>query len=457
MKRLYILLIAISMIFFSCKKDWLEKKRDIKLIVPQTLNDLRLLLSDDDNIMMDNVNLMELSGDDYYVPNTIFSTLEPIERNLYLWSNTVYPEDRLIEDWDLAYKQIALANIVLDQIAKIPPTSAQQSEWNDVKGSAQFLRAKSMYFLAQTFCKPYSNNASSDLGIVIRKTADMAEPVTRATLQETYDLIDNDLISASSLLTDLPTMITSPSKVSAFALLARVSLVRGDFQNALKYANSSLALKSDILNFNTLNFGSFFVMPAPQNNPEILQYSIASQRNHRAFILVYSRMQNDVYNQYDNNDLRKTAWFMNMGSGENGTNAYKGSYSANIDLFTGLSTTEVFLIRAEANARLNNPSAALTDVNRILEKRFKTGTFTPIVAPDAQVLSIVLAERQKELLRRGLRWSDIRRLSQTAEAPGFISRKIDGVEYKLLKGDTRYTLPIPNYIIRQNGIPQNPR
>ena len=51
MKRTTYLLMFL-VFFTACKKDWLEKKRDISVIVPTTLKDLRLLLKNELPLMI---------------------------------------------------------------------------------------------------------------------------------------------------------------------------------------------------------------------------------------------------------------------------------------------------------------------------------------------------------------------------------------------------------------------
>src|SRR5690606_20155507 len=97
----------------------------------------------------------------------------------------------------------------------------------------------------------------------------------------------------------------------------------------------------------------------------------------------------------------------------NGTVTFKGSYMGNSSLYNGLSLNEVYLMKAEANARRNNIEVAMASLNTLLEKRWVAGTFTPsVISSKEEALQLILAERRKELLMRGLRWIDIKRLNK---------------------------------------------
>src|SRR5690606_13454971 len=103
-----------------------------------------------------------------------------------------------------------------------------------------------------------------------------------------------------------------------------------------------------------------------------------------------------VYNLYDDHDIRKTAFFRESGS----NHYFKGSYATNIyELFSGITTSELLLNKAECLARAGNKDGALASLNLLLEKRLIAGSFVPLQAGDAnEALQLVLKERRKELL-----------------------------------------------------------
>jgi hypothetical protein len=92
-----------------------------------------------------------------------------------------------------------------------------------------------------------------------------------------------------------------------------------------------------------------------------------------------------------------------------------------------------------------------------LIKRWKTGTFIPVTAAsNTEALDIILLERRKELLMRGLRWIDIKRLNK--EGRNILPKRIiNGQSFSLSVNENRYALPLPDDIISITGMPQNPR
>jgi hypothetical protein len=100
---------------------------------------------------------------------------------------------------------------------------------------------------------------------------------------------------------------------------------------------------------------------------------------------------------------------------------------------------------------------ALNDLNAVLAKRWKAGTFSPLTTNDRQeALTWILEERRKELVFRDLRWMDIKRLNK--EGAGIVLKRIiSNTDFILPPNDLRYAMAIPEDIISITGMPQNPR
>jgi hypothetical protein len=271
----------------------------------------------------------------------------------------------------------------------------------------------------------------------------------RATLLQTYDQIIKDTKNSLLLLPDLPAYKTRPSKASAFAILARTYLDMGSYSQSLLYADSCIVLQPQLLDYNTIDAGSAF--PFPMLNDEVIYHKTLYY-----FRIIGNRVaipDSTIYASYDTNDLRKTLFF----TIKNGLMRFRGGYDA-FTGFGGIATDEMYLISAECNARLGNIDASINRLNTLLEKRWRTGTFTPMAASTADdALRLVINERRKELIFRGLRWTDLRRLNKDPRFAVTLTRNLNGTIYTLPPGDNRYVCPIPEKEIRLNGISQNPR
>jgi starch-binding outer membrane protein, SusD/RagB family len=432
----------------SCKK-YLAEKPVQNLAVPSSLNDLQTLLNNT-SINYGSPAYLEFVADNFYLTSTTLnsSTTTINERTSYIWDKAATVVDLA---WTQPYSSIYDANFVLDFLPQIKINGSDQNNYNQIKGQALFYRSFYLYQVAQLFCKPYSASASTDPGIVLRLTSAVEVPSTRATVQQTYDQVISDLKTAVDLLPITNVIKTFPTKAAAYGALARVYLSMRDYVNAGVYANASLNLNNNLLDYNQLSG----TLPAFANNPEISFLSTEGGSPYDLLSPVNCRIDSILYQSYNVNDLRKTIFY--------GSNAgmpyWQGSYfnySSTFTNFDGIATDEVYLIRAESKARAGNKDDAMSDLNTLLRKRWNN-QFTDLTASDAvDALNKILIERRKELPFRGLRWTDLRRFNLEG-ANITLTRIINGTTYSLPPNDPRWVLLIPVIEISRSGIAQNPR
>ena len=112
---------------------------------------------------------------------------------------------------------------------------------------------------------------------------------------------------------------------------------------------------------------------------------------------------------------------------------------------------------AESYAQLGDYSKGMNTLNQLLVTRWKTGTFKNLTASSKQqALEIIRIERRKELLFRGIRWSDLKRYNRDG-ANIVLTRSVNGQTFTLPPNDYRYAIAIPEDIVEMTGMPQNKR
>jgi starch-binding outer membrane protein, SusD/RagB family len=464
MKSIAKIILAISFLpigLAGCKKDWLDEKPQLSLVVPTTISDFQALLDGVDAGASFNIGysaIDEISSDNYYVTDATWGDRSILEQRLYNWAPEIYDGDIALGDWENSYKRVFYANVVLEGIEKITPAgSLETRDWNNVKGAALFYRAVNHFDIAKNFTKQYdSATANSDLGIPLRFDPDINIPSTRASLKASYESIINDLKQAAALLpVDGPVStiyMTRPNKAAAYGMLARVYLAARNYNDALVYADKSLQLYGTLVNYNSALIApnGFF----QRFNKETVFYNLMINY---LIVMSPSRMIVDstLYQLYDTSDLRRSLFFKSNG----GQLRFYGSYSQQAVFFGGLATDELYLTRAECNARKGNLQPALDDLNTLLLNRWKNnGTFVPFTTTDPQVLlDKILLERRKELCFRGLRWMDLKRLNKEPRYADTLFRRVNGQTYQLLPNSPLYVMPIPPRVILLSGMQQNPR
>jgi hypothetical protein len=449
------------LILVGCNKSWLNDKQNKSDVVPTTLKDFQAIL--DNHTTMNDVYpaLGLISSDNLYLTDARIGSATVIERSAYLWAKDIF-NGASSSDWSSAYKVVEYANIVLDGLPDVDVSASNQTDFDNITGSALFFRAFAFYTLSQTFCKPYnSSSAGTDLGIPVRVSSNVNQTSVRATVQQTYDQMINDLNRAASLLPVTPVYVYRPSKSAANALLAKIYLSMEDYTNAFSSVNLALADNSGLLDYNNTSVvpQGTFRFPSAVGGKSFNEIIFYAQSVNYATIRATAGtaiIDSTLFKSYGGNDLRKTIFFKDNGGG---TVQYFGTYTGSAQCFSGIATNELYLIRAECYARQNNVAAALTDLNALLVKRWKTGTFTPITAVDANdALSKILQERRKELPFTGqIRWEDLRRLNKDQRFAQPLKRIYSGTAYTLPPNDDKYVLPIPDNEIQLTGMAQNPR
>ncbi|MEO6521004.1 MAG: RagB/SusD family nutrient uptake outer membrane protein [Mucilaginibacter sp.] len=455
--KLYVLLILIlGNTLGSCVKDKLDIKPDKTQVVPTTLTDFQALLDNTVTVFGSNyIGAAQISSGEYALSYTDFQSLSFLpEINSYTWQKDIWQGTASVIEWDSNYKSVFYANVVLDGLSKVTVSASNQADYNNVKGQALFQRANAFYNVAQQFAKAYnSSTAATDFGIPLRLSSDLNEKSVRSTVEQTYRQIMVDLNEALSLLPVTSVSKYRPNKCSAYAEMARIYLAMGNYNQALNNADASLKLYGTLLDYNTLNPNPATAYPIPDlNNEVILRYAMSS---YQSFSKTVGKIDQSLYQSYQSNDLRKTTFFYLNTDGSVG---FRGSYRKSSVPFSGLATDEQYLIRAEGYARKGMTNEAMSDLNALLTARFKTGTFIPLTAVSSDnALLQILAERKKELIFRGLRWTDLKRLNQESRFAVILTRSLNGTVYTLPPNDARYVFPIPDYIISATGMQQNLR
>ncbi|TDE18056.1 RagB/SusD family nutrient uptake outer membrane protein [Dyadobacter psychrotolerans] len=431
----------------GCKGDFLEEKPQKSLLVPTTLTDFQALLDNGQALMNTAPYQSILSDGDFQMSESFFAGQSQLNQNSYIWADQ--PEMTL-PGWDTPYRQVFTCNVVLDGLAKLDKDLWHTPQYESVKGSALFFRAFAFYQLAQLFSPAYQPGSEGiGLGIPLPLQADVNLKHPRSSVRQTYERILDDLMQAEPLLPLKPVYISSPGKPAALALLARTTLSMQDYPGALSYAEKCLALKSELLDYATLAAASAVPFPHPfaLGNPEMLFYSrmAVSYFENPAFTV-----DTTLYASYASGDLRKPLYF---GTGLN----YKGSYTSNQYPFAGLSTDETYLIKAECLARTGQSQAAMKTLNAMLEKRWAKNSFKELTAGSPeQALKLILAERRKELVGRGMRWADLKRLNQDPQFAQVLTRTIQKKIYTLPPGGERYQFKIPDDQTYEGTVVQNP-
>lgn len=218
--------LTVASVVTSCKKDFLNTVPNDRLsgeFFWKTEDDAKLAVNAIYPSLDAQSQLFLLDGlTDIAHVNRFFEVSSQVEQNVYDASSSL-----IADQWSAAYKGIAAANFVLDNINKIPETETNNAALNQYKGEAKTLRAYQYIKLASLF---------GDVPLVTKQISiQEGKQLQRAPINEVWDFIDKELKEAVELLP--PTIEKGRiTRGAAWALNARANLYAGRYQDAVNAA-----------------------------------------------------------------------------------------------------------------------------------------------------------------------------------------------------------------------------
>lgn len=384
-----------------------------------------------------------------------------------------------------AYQAIYGTNVIIENLKE-----GQSADLDQVLGENYFLRAMVHLDLLSIFGRPYSHDAGASPGIMVRLNTDIKDLPARSTVKESYAAITQDLEKAATLMGSAKSNSFASREV-AYALLCRVYLFTEQNEKAVEFANKvinsgrySLVSKDDLPKYFTV---------ANEGNKETIfaiKHTLKDDRGWSSLSSMYlsdglgygemyaSESYRTLINQfpedkrrefivpvYEKNadgSIKKNAAGNPVLATRNGYPKYyitKYSYQEGVVTLSSpvyLRLAEMYLNRAEANAKLGNTPEALDDVNLLRRRAGLTGAALFSAANMrgyATGLDVVLDERRLELAWESQRKLDVFRNKRT------MVRNYPGTH--LVSGTTTqtiaYTDPRVIYFIPEQEIILNPK
>lgn len=440
----YFAILVIAILALGSCSDFLDTEPK-GTILPSTVKDLQSLLQDNARFINSGINTM-YGADELTLADETFSALltNDVMKPAYSWQNdNLYDPAVPDNDYLNYFKKIYTANLVLESIDDAPLTGGDdESTRTEVKAQALAVRAEAYLSLVNTYGEHF--NAATDnngLCVPLVLSSDIFQEYSRATVDEVYNQINQDLDNAE----DLMTATTSEwefyfNLTSLYGVRARAALYQQDYESAAFYAQNTLDEKSDLWNYETegglANMKNWKGANNNTNKELILNRSNGWYYAYRTYWASVVSPELVTILEENPDDLRLVnfvnypVWYLNP--------LY--AFFTN----SGITVPEMYLTLAEAKARLNDVPAAMDALNTLRVKRIRAAGYVDETATDAaDALTKVLKERRRELLFTGLRWFDQKRLNLDPSTQITVNRTVDGVALSpLVPGDSRYVIGI---------------
>jgi hypothetical protein len=274
--------------------------------------------------------------------------------------------------------------------------------------------------------------------------------------------IESDLSEAKALLpavTFIDFRDTVMNKVNVAAYQARVALYKKDYDNAVTYATEVISSGIKPL----ASGAQFSAIWTDDVDDEILfriRYATSTAIGGLWTTTggnIYIAPSDKLVSSYVSGDIRLSAYIGTNGAGNKYVKKFFSSSRGGrvVDL-KACRTSEMYLIRAEANAKKASPdlTAASADINFLRSKRI-TGYTDQTFPTASSVIDATLQERYKELAFEGFRLFDLKRwgLGFTRGTPQNLGAINVGSNYNTINiaaTDPQFVWGLPTYEININ-------
>jgi starch-binding outer membrane protein, SusD/RagB family len=337
---------------------------------------------------------------DLYADNLDFTGTFQTDREVAL-RNISTSNGQVLSTWASSFNVISRANYLLEAIGNVQGlTSEQQSRF---RGEALFIRALTYFDLVRLF---------GGVPLVLEPSRGVGPTslVSRSTAQEVYARVIQDLEEAAPLLPNSRVQGRA-TRQAANALLARTYLETG--QNAQARDRATAVINSGLYTL-VPNFRSIWTTKHSQESIFELHFTINTS-NSLAFWYFPAALGGrlgfaptaELFNSFEANDSGRAATIGLSGSQRYGFKYHRVANGD--DNVVILRLAEMYLIRAEANARLNADAALVrADINAV-RARAGVAPLGAEVSGQAALLTAILQERRWELAFEGHRFFDLRR------------------------------------------------
>jgi starch-binding outer membrane protein, SusD/RagB family len=344
---------------------------------------------------------------------------------------------RTDQGWTSFYLSIRNANLVILNAPK--GNDISKADIDKYVAEAKFLRAFDYFHLVRSWG-----------GVPLRTEGNITEAnVKRSPVDSVYNLIIEDLKDAETNLPDKPAILGRPTKWSAKTVLADVYLQLGKYAEAESKAQEVIASNkySLVPISSTDDLQKIFGAHAGVTSEEIFYIEFMGQNgysniwpmylNHPGthflasggYFGFYTDSTNVVYQNWDNNDLRKGLWyFWDFGLGKS-TLLNKKFIDPTTVSNAGNPTTwyryaDLLLIYAEATCRANNgPTGdALEALNQVHRRAYGKNPKLPSDVDfkladydENSFIDLVIKEYGYEFQYEGKRWLELKRTGKAQE------------------------------------------
>jgi hypothetical protein len=332
--------------------------------------------------------------------------------------------------WRYAYRSINGCNLIISHSDIVD----DEDERAQLEGDARFLRGILYYDLTRSFGLPYGAGAMTSTAVpLVTEGVISADDITypeKSTVQEIFDLVENDLLVASELLPADESFYAN--KYAAMAMLSRYYLTIEDYEQAAAFADSVIepgvfTLIDDVFYaYNQAVNSTEDIMTWQQTeldneddggNSGMACFYASTNANGRSEMVISEDFLDATYDVSDNrgqvamglvvHSEVSTMYYEGFGTRARGIYSAKWlEYNTNV---TFIRLAEMYLTRAEANQMILDGGGSQVGANSPLDDINVIRSRAGLTDATSTNIDDIRFERYRELIFEGHRLHDYKR------------------------------------------------
>lgn len=457
MKNIYIkiaYLLALGLTLASCENYLDDIPKGSKS--PTTLADYEAFIRDEyTNHRVDITGASQLLNDQYVTVASLASNR--LYAANYMWDENADRIALKVSDETMYYSSyagISTFNLIIENA--LSTTQATEAEQRVVWAEAKVLRAMNYYNLVNFYADTYvASTASTKLSVPLITSANINAPSKQVTIQEMYDFILNDVKEALPYLLKVSQTPLHPNLGAGYAFYSRVYLQMNNYTEALKYADLALAENNklyDWIGYYNTNKAIIDVPNSYTTTTSPMGYTYVENYTYRHGTYNSLTTENSIpverAQRFEAGDAKFISrWKLYTVGAET---YYRRTLSGAFN-FGGITTVEVYLIKAECLARAGQIGEALNVLNTVRKTRILPASYQDISTTDQAVaLRAIFRTKNNELTNTLIPFADARRLNAEGIYKVSYTKTANGTTYTLASDSHLWTMPFPQ------GATQNP-
>ncbi|SFW18087.1 SusD family protein [Sinomicrobium oceani] len=450
MKKLYTTILYLSLVVlgFSSCNDYLD---DIPKgsRIPQTLADFEALIRDEYTNHRVDIRQAEILLNDRFITEATLS-FYPLDKANYLWDESA---DRIALNrsdeatYYTGYAGISTFNLIVENA--LSSTEASEAEQRELWAQAKVLRAMSYFNLVNYYADTYeAGNAADKRSVPLITSADINAPSSQVSILELYDFIVGDIEEAIPYLPRVSQTVLHPDLGTGYALLSRVYLQMANYGEALNYADMALDEHDDLYDWTAYYNDNKAVIEDPDayvTTPSPMGFDYVENYNFRHGSLSRIATENNILtdraDRFEPGDARfLSRWKVRTVGAETFYNSTLSGYFN----YGGITTVEVYLIKAECLARTGQTGNAMDMLNRVRKTRILPDVYQDLEATgEAGAIEAIMNTKRNELILTIIPFCDARRLNAEGIYTVGFTKTYNGESYALTPDSHLWTMPFP--------------